>query len=88
MHERRVPTTAKEFDLLRTLASRPADVHTRKALMAGVWHCDARVPSRTLDTHVSSLRAKLGSKNWILNVRGVGYRLGIGMAAATRLCSR
>ncbi|MTD52800.1 response regulator [Amycolatopsis sp. RM579] len=77
LDERRIPTTAKEFDLLRALALRPTDVVSRKELMAGVWNCDSRVPTRTLDTHVSSLRAKLGSKNWILNVRGVGYRLAV-----------
>ena len=31
---------------------------------------------RTIDTHVSSLRAKLGSSGWIITVRGVGYRMG------------
>lgn len=76
LSERRVTTTEKEFELLRALALRPTDVVSRRELMAGVWRCDARVPTRTLDTHVSSLRAKLGSKNCILNVRGVGYRLG------------
>ncbi|GAA3045530.1 response regulator transcription factor [Actinokineospora globicatena] len=76
LYDRRVATTAKEFDLLHALASRPAQVHSRKELMLGVWHCDTRVPSRTLDTHVSNLRVKLGSRNWIVNVRGIGYRLG------------
>ncbi|CAO0836721.1 DNA-binding response regulator OS=Streptomyces microflavus OX=1919 GN=Smic_37060 PE=4 SV=1 [Streptomyces microflavus] len=49
---------------------------TRKELMARVWGSNWGHTSRTIDTHVSSLRAKLGSSGWILTVRGVGYRMG------------
>jgi DNA-binding response OmpR family regulator len=33
-----------------------------------------------VDTHVSSLRNKLGCSDWIITVRGVGFRLGVGDA--------
>ncbi|MET9616891.1 response regulator transcription factor [Kitasatospora indigofera] len=73
-----VNVTAKEFELLHVLASNPESVVSRKELMAKVWECDWMESSRTLDTHVSSLRSKLGASKWIITVRGVGYRIGSG----------
>ncbi|MEE1930425.1 response regulator transcription factor [Streptomyces sp. TRM 70351] len=78
-----VELTRKEFDLLHYLASRPRLVIPRRQLMAEVWetpmtHLTGMQASRTIDTHVSSLRAKLGSSDWILTVRGVGFRIGDG----------
>jgi DNA-binding response OmpR family regulator len=74
--DRPVEVTSKEFELLYTLAATPEKVVTRKELMARVWGSDWGHKSRTIDTHVSSLRAKLGSSGWIITVRGVGYRMG------------
>ncbi|MFF4604460.1 response regulator transcription factor [Streptomyces sp. NPDC001339] len=71
---RRVETTRKEFDLLHVLASRPGEVIPRQQVVQEVW--GDSWSRRTIDTHVSSLRGKLGSSNWIINVRGVGFRLG------------
>ncbi|WP_435798540.1 response regulator transcription factor [Streptomyces prasinus] len=76
LHNRLVGVTSKEFDLLYTLAANPGSVVTRKELMSRVWGSDWGHTSRTIDTHVSSLRAKLGSSGWITTVRGVGYRMG------------
>lgn len=73
---RAVDATRKEFDLLSLLASQPNTVVSRRELMAKVWEDDWAVSSRTIDTHVSMLRRKLGDGNWITTVRGVGYRLG------------
>ncbi|WP_225825313.1 response regulator transcription factor [Streptomyces naphthomycinicus] len=74
--DRVVEVTATEFELLYTLAARPDSVVSRKELMAKVWGSNWVRTSRTIDTHVSSLRAKLGSSRWIITVRGVGYRMG------------
>lgn len=71
-----VPVTAKEFDLLHLLATQCDSVVTRKELMSKVWQTDWPGSSRTIDTHVRSLRRKLKSNEWILTVRGVGYRMG------------
>ncbi|MCH0541789.1 response regulator transcription factor [Streptomyces sp. MUM 203J] len=71
-----VEVTCKEFDLLHLLASHPGSVVSRRQLMAQVWDDPRSRPGRTLDTHVSSLRGKLGSSGWIITVRGVGFRLG------------
>ncbi|MFI8194220.1 response regulator transcription factor [Streptomyces sp. NPDC085946] len=73
---RRIELTRKEFDLLHLLASQPDKVISRRQLMIQVWDDAWSRPGRTLDTHVSSLRNKLGSSRWIVTVRGVGFRLG------------
>ncbi|MFI7504684.1 winged helix-turn-helix domain-containing protein [Streptomyces sp. NPDC049687] len=78
LHGRSVNVTAKEFELLHTLAATPEDVISRKELMARVWETSWADSSRTIDTHVRSLRAKLGANSWIITVRGVGYRMGHG----------
>ncbi|MEU8590940.1 response regulator transcription factor [Streptomyces sp. NPDC048664] len=68
--------TRKEFDLLYLLASQPGTVIPRRQIMAQVWD-DAWSPrGRTVDTHVGTLRSKLGSGEWIITVRGIGFRLG------------
>ncbi|MFC0598010.1 response regulator transcription factor [Streptomyces palmae] len=71
---RAIAVTRKEFDLLYVLASRPEMVVTREQLMREVW-ADSW-SRRTVDTHVSSLRTKLGSRDWIVTVHGVGFRIG------------
>ncbi|WP_424184800.1 response regulator transcription factor [Actinokineospora sp. G85] len=71
---RRVPLSRKEFDLLHMLASHPDSVVPRERIMRQVW--ENSWSRRTVDTHVSSIRAKLGSNSWILTVRGVGFRIG------------
>lgn len=73
-----VNLTGKEFEVLYLLASKPHAVVSRKELMSRVWDSDWTGTSRTIDTHVSSLRSKLGASTWITTVRGVGYRLGYG----------
>lgn len=71
---RRIDVTRKEFDLLYLLASYPDTVIPRKQLMQRVW--GDSWSRRTVDTHVSSLRSKLGCSGWIITVRGVGFRFG------------
>jgi DNA-binding response OmpR family regulator len=79
LHEgRRVDLTPKEFDLLYQLASQPGTTLSRRHLLSQVWNDDWSQRSRTIDTHVSSLRSKLGSSRWIVTVRGVGFRIGLG----------
>lgn len=75
---RLVKITRKEFDLLHLLASQPEIVFSRKEIMSRVWDTEWTKFSRTIDTHVSSLRNKLGASTWIITVRGVGFRFGCG----------
>ncbi|MFD8571758.1 response regulator transcription factor [Streptomyces sp. NPDC059639] len=72
--DRHVEVTRKEFDLLHLLASHPGTVISRKQLMQRVW--GGSWSRRTVDTHVNSLRNKLGNSSWIVTVRGVGFRFG------------
>ncbi|UCE87515.1 MAG: response regulator [Deltaproteobacteria bacterium] len=70
-----VALTAKEFDLLQRLMSRPGHVLSREHLLAEVWGSDVVVTQRTVDTHLKRLREKLGpAGDLIETVRGVGYR--------------
>ncbi|HEV2634971.1 MAG TPA: response regulator transcription factor [Actinocrinis sp.] len=78
LSDRAVKVTSKEFDLLYTLAASPETVVSRKELMATIWNDHWAGASRTIDIHVSSLRTKLGSPDWIITIRGVGYRMGYG----------
>nr|WP_319198840.1 response regulator transcription factor [Streptomyces sp. WI04-05B] len=76
MRDRLVPLTRKEFDLLFLLASRPQGVMSRRQLLDAVWRDTWSGPGRTLDSHVSSIRRKLGSPDWITAVRGAGFMFG------------
>ncbi|MGW7294764.1 response regulator transcription factor [Streptomyces xiamenensis] len=69
---RRIAMSPKEFDLLRLLASQPGRVVTRESIMRQIW--EGSWSRRTVDTHVSSVRAKLGGRSWIVAVRGVGFK--------------
>jgi len=67
-----VHLTPLEFDLLATLAAAPGRVFTREELLAEVWGWSDAYGTRTLDSHVKSLRAKIGAER-IRTVHGVGY---------------
>jgi DNA-binding response OmpR family regulator len=64
--------TPTEFDLLVCLAARPGTVVSRDQLMAEVWGWPGASGTRTLDSHVKGLRAKIGG-DLIRTVHGVGY---------------
>ena len=71
----RVQLTYKEFELLRMFLSHPGMVYTREQLFAQVWKLDYMGDSRTLDSHIRTLRQKLdGYGKMIETVRNVGYR--------------
>jgi DNA-binding response OmpR family regulator len=78
VHNRAVELSAKEYDLLVTLAAEPTRVFTRGELMRGIWGQHTFGRTRTLDSHASRLRRKLcGDRDdrLVINVWGVGYRL-------------
>lgn len=67
--------TPKEYDLLTFMASRPGQAFTRDQLLNHVWGYDYFGGSRTVDTHVRSLRDRLGSHRYLIEtVWGMGYR--------------
>lgn len=73
-----VVLTQKEFDLSAYLFQNPGKLLSRDHLLNKIWGLNAEVDTRTVDTHVSRLRKKLGldgSKGWkLVPVYGVGYR--------------
>ncbi len=78
LHDRPIPLRPREYALLQHLAQEPTRVFTKHDLLRALW--DLQVPSytRTLDSHACRLRGKLAlvsTERWVINVRGVGYRL-------------
>ncbi|MDD7917456.1 response regulator transcription factor [Actinomycetospora callitridis] len=71
-----VHLTPTEFDLLRCLAASPGVVLTREKLMGEVWGWPGASGTRTVDSHVKALRAKIGPER-VRTVHGVGYALEI-----------
>jgi DNA-binding response OmpR family regulator len=67
--------TAMEFKLLSLLMERRGRVQAREKLLTDVWGIDADIYTRTVDTHVRRLRAKLGTCGAMIEtVIGAGYR--------------
>ena len=68
--------TPTEFRILQALAGRPGRVFRRSELLEYASGAGAFVEERTVDTHVKSIRAKLGPRaDLVETVRGLGYRL-------------
>ncbi|WP_225310372.1 response regulator transcription factor [Microbacterium testaceum] len=70
---RPVELTATEFDLLVQLMRRPGQVFSRSQLLAEVWGIADYSGTRTVDTHIAQVRAKMGSPDRIRTIRSVGY---------------
>lgn len=70
-----VPLNRKEFLLLLYLMQNRGLLLERETILSKVWGYDFEGDIRTIDTHVKTLRAKLGAcGNYIHTVRGSGYR--------------
>lgn len=72
-----VHLTPLEFDLLLALVADPGTVRSRDELMREVWGWSDAAGTRTLDSHVKSLRAKIGAHR-VRTVHGIGYALEVG----------
>jgi DNA-binding response OmpR family regulator len=73
-----VALAGKEYELLLKLMTDPTRVFTKEQLLREVWGFRSLGRTRTLDSHSSRLRRKLGavaSGVFVVNVWGVGYRL-------------
>lgn len=77
-HGKPVYLTAREFQLLRYLIERAGSTVPRDELLRSVWGYEADTFTRTVDTHVATLRQKLEESpkkpELIISVSGVGYR--------------
>jgi two-component system alkaline phosphatase synthesis response regulator PhoP len=68
----------REFELLRYLIERKGETVTRDQLLEDVWGYESYPSTRTVDTHIAKLRAKIGDSGseprYILTIHGVGYK--------------
>ncbi|MFJ2111441.1 MULTISPECIES: response regulator transcription factor [unclassified Streptomyces] len=69
--------TTKEFAVLAALGSRAGTAVSRQQLMDEVWGDAYLAVSRSLDVHLTQLRAKLDRPELLTTIRGFGYRLGV-----------
>lgn len=68
--------TSTEFKLLLTLAERLGRLQSRELLLRDVWGYNYAGDTRTVDTHITRLRTKLGETGrMIKTVRGFGYKM-------------
>ena len=72
-----VELTFKEYEILKYLILNKGIAVTREQLLNKVWGYDSESESRTVDSHILTLRKKLGeSGSLIETIRHVGYKLG------------
>ncbi|HEX8532221.1 MAG TPA: response regulator transcription factor [Cytophagales bacterium] len=82
LHDRPLILTAKEFDLLYTLAAKPGRSYSRRELLRSVWGYQSDGYEHTVTAHVNRLRTKIepdpANPRYILTVWGIGYRFADG----------
>jgi two-component system response regulator QseB len=71
---REITLSPKEFALLQLLMERPGTILSRGRLEERLYGWGEEVESNAIEVHIHGLRRKLGA-DYILNVRGVGYRV-------------
>ncbi|WP_274363832.1 response regulator transcription factor [Paenibacillus thermotolerans] len=73
-----VPLTAKEFELLKFMASHPEQVFTKSQLFRNVWDSSYIEDDNTVMVHIRKLRTKIeadpSDPQWIQTVWGIGYK--------------
>ena len=79
IHGQMATLTLKEFELLHLFMQNPNTVYSREQLLEQIWGIDYAGGTRTVDTHIKTLRLKLGKKSqeasdYIQTVWGIGYR--------------
>jgi Response regulators consisting of a CheY-like receiver domain and a winged-helix DNA-binding domain len=76
VNDREISFTTTEYKLLYTLVIRFGRVQSRDVLLRDVWGYNFVEDTRTVDTHITRLRTKMGKAgDMIKTVRGFGYKL-------------
>lgn len=78
LNEKLLDLSSKEFSFLKALLQAKGKVLSRDYLLETVWGYDqaSEIDTRTVDQHVSRLRAKLGSESKrLVTVKNIGYKL-------------
>lgn len=70
-----VEFTLKEFDILSELMKAKGGVVTRKQILSKLWDYEYYEDTRIVDTHIKNIRRKLGDRDCIETVRGIGYKM-------------
>lgn len=73
-----VELTAHEFDIVELLTRHPHKVFTKQEIFEAVWRQDYFVEDKTINVHISNIRAKLrptGTDGYIQTVWGIGFKL-------------
>ena len=79
INENIIELSVKEYELLLFLIENKGIALTREDIIQKVWNYDFLGDGRTIDTHIKTLRNKLGDcGNYIKTVWGIGYRFEIG----------
>jgi phosphate regulon transcriptional regulator PhoB len=78
LNGRPVDLSSREFKLLQFFTGHPGRVYSREQLLDRVWGNEAFVEPRTVDVHISRLRAAIDpdkeNPRYVLTVRGIGYK--------------
>jgi DNA-binding response OmpR family regulator len=75
IEDKEVPFSALEFKLLSYFVRNPDRVLSRERILNNVWGVDTFVTDRVVDSHIRSIRKKLGAyKEHIESIYGEGYR--------------
>ena len=73
-----IEMSPREFELLRYLIERKGETVSREQLLEDVWGYEHYPTTRTVDTHIAKLRAKIGDSGseprHILTIHGMGYK--------------
>lgn len=69
-----IPLTLKEYELLNFLIEHSSQALSREQLLEHVWGMDYIGSLRTVDTHIKTLRMKLGLGDYIQTIWGIGYK--------------
>ncbi|MGB9750327.1 MAG: response regulator transcription factor [Caldisericia bacterium] len=74
----KINLTSTEFKILLILIKKRGEVLSRNEILDELWGMDKIVIDRTIDVHIKNLREKLKHfKDYIKNIRGVGYKFEI-----------
>ena len=72
-----IELTYKEYEILKYLILNRGIAVTREQLLNSVWGYNSDSESRTVDSHILTLRKKLGENGSLIEtIRNVGYKLG------------
>lgn len=72
----KIELTPKEYDLLKYLIENKNIALSRENLLSSIWGYDFYGDDRTVDTHIKTLRARIGKyRDLIKTVRGMGYKI-------------